>query len=100
MQPTEIRDGDHFAGALLHGARRWRIPVEGHVRPGLVVVDRVATKYADQMTFAEGDDVIGALPADRADHTLGKRKQFVQNAPDLSKPASGISEALAPPEPV
>ncbi len=73
VEPTEMRDGDDIAGALLHQARRWRIPVESHVRTRLVVVGRVAAKYTDQMTFAEGDDVVSALPADGADHTLSKR---------------------------
>ena len=68
-----MRDGDDIALALLHQARRWRIPVESHVRTRLVVVGRVAAKYTDQMTFAEGDDVVSALPADGADHALSKR---------------------------
>ena len=36
VEPTEMRDGDDIAGALLHQARRWRIPVESHVRTRLV----------------------------------------------------------------
>ncbi len=68
-----MRNGDDIAGALLHHARRWRIPVESHVRTRLVVVGRVTTKHTDQMTFAEGDDVVSALAADGADHALSKR---------------------------
>ena len=72
VEPTEVRDGDDIAGALLHQARRWRIPVESHVRARLVVVGRVATQHTDQVALPERNDAVGALASDRSDHALGE----------------------------
>ena len=54
---------------------RWRLPfprvgafvVEGLMRAGGVVVREVTAQQASEVPFVEHDDVIEALPSDRAD---------------------------------
>ena len=40
------------------------------MRAGLIVVIEVARQHMTQMPLSEYDDVVQALPADRADQTL------------------------------
>lgn len=47
-----------------------RILPQGQMRSVFIVVVGVAGEDAAQMGFAEDDDVIEALPADRADQSL------------------------------
>src|SRR5947208_1414597 len=48
-------------------ARQWGILVQRQVRSSLIVVGRVTAKQMAQMLLAEDNDVIKAVPPDRAD---------------------------------
>ncbi len=72
VESAEVGDGDDIARATVNLARRWRVAVETQMSTRLVVVDHVSTKDTDKMTFAKGDDVIGAVSSDRADDALSK----------------------------
>ena len=51
----------------LDGARHWRILVQRQVRASLIVVFCVRSKDMAKMQFAEYDNVVEAVPSDRAD---------------------------------
>ena len=51
-------------------ARHRRVPVQRLMRPRGVVVRGVHADRAKEMTTSERNDVVGALPADRSDHSL------------------------------
>jgi NAD(P)-dependent dehydrogenase (short-subunit alcohol dehydrogenase family) len=74
MESADLRDGDDFALLRpLDGAASRRVPGEGEVAPGVMVIPQVRPKDPAQVLLVEHDDVVEALPADRADHTLGVR---------------------------
>jgi hypothetical protein len=49
-----------------------RILVEREMRASPVIVREVANEDAAQMSFAQDEDVVQILPADRADEPLGE----------------------------
>ena len=74
MESADLRDGDDFALLRpLDGAAGRRVPGEGEVAPGAMVIPEVRPKDPAQVLLGEHNDVVEALPADRADHTLGVR---------------------------
>ncbi len=64
---TEYGGGDHLPGSRIYLARLRRVSFEAHVAAGRVVVADVGKEVAKEVPFAEGDDVIGCLPADAPD---------------------------------
>jgi hypothetical protein len=51
----------------LHGSGYWCILGYRQVRSGRVVILRIRAEHIVQVLFAEDDDVVEALPSDRAD---------------------------------
>jgi hypothetical protein len=71
MESADLRDDDDFALLRpLDGAAGRRVPGEGEVAPGAMVIPGTSEDLA-QVLLVQHDDVVEALPADRADHTLG-----------------------------
>ena len=71
MQPVDLRYGDDAAAPQwLDGTRVRTILVEREMGSGSVVVVHVRCKDVAQMALVEDDDLIQALPPDRADHAL------------------------------
>jgi hypothetical protein len=69
VEPTENRPYDDLAEPLDRPMQR-RIFVQGRVRPDVIIVGSVCHEVPVQMGLAGDDDVIEALPADRADQSL------------------------------
>ena len=65
--------GDDFTQAVFDLTRQRRVALETHVTARLVVVGRVAAQGPDEVSFTEGDDVIGAFPSDGSDEPLHVR---------------------------
>ena len=62
MKTADFRDGDHVT------RRRWlylppegRIPLQGQMWAGVVVVGSIVLEDAPKMVFSENDQVIGAF---------------------------------------
>src|ERR1017187_10486105 len=51
----------------MDGSPGWRILVQGEVYSALVVVARITPQQMAQMLLAEHDDMVKAVPSDRAD---------------------------------
>ena len=74
MESADLRDGNDCAPLRpLDGAASRRVSGEGEVAPGVMVIPQIRPKDPAQVLLVEHDDVVEALPADRADHTLGVR---------------------------
>jgi hypothetical protein len=66
MQTADLREGNNVArGGKLHAT----ILVEREMRPGVMMILKIAPQYAAQVTLAEDDNVIQAFTADRPDGT-------------------------------
>src|SRR5690242_17980455 len=62
MQSAESREGDDSAHiGMLDGPSAWRVAVQRHVRPVLIVEFRVRANASQEVTFAEHDQVVGEL---------------------------------------
>ncbi len=70
VESAEVRNRDDLAGSVFDRAWRWRVATETQVSARLVVVSRVSKQDPKEMTFAEGDDVVGALSTNRSDDAL------------------------------
>jgi hypothetical protein len=70
MQSAEDRPRGELTEPL-NGPTVRRILVQRQMRSVVVVITDVGTRNSTQVSVAEDDDVIGAFPADRADHSLG-----------------------------
>ena len=70
MQPAEDRTRDDLAEPL-DGPMARRILVERQMRSEIVVIMNVGSKNPAQMGLAQDNDVIEAVPSDRADQPLG-----------------------------
>src|SRR6266568_2959147 len=72
MQATDLGySHDGTKRRQLNAPRHRCIPLQGEVRPGLVVVADVFPEDPSEMVLAEDDKVIQALPAYRSDDSLG-----------------------------
>lgn len=72
MQPTKDRAGADRAGAWLrHGLRR--LQVQAPMRAMGVVVGDVLAEHRAEVALVQDDEVVQALPPQRADHALGDR---------------------------
>ncbi len=72
MQAADL--GDRHDGTdrrRLNGPRDRGIPLQGEMRPGLVVVADVSAEDLSELILAEDDQVVQALPAYRPDDFLG-----------------------------
>ncbi len=71
MQSADLWNGDDrtLGGSLSVSVLR-RVAIQGHVAAGSVVVGDVTSQQSPQLRFAERDDVIRTLPANRADHAF------------------------------
>ncbi len=61
----------------------WQILGKGKMRPAVVVVGAIGSKDSAQMGLAKDDEVIEAVPADRADQPLrmsGKISEMINHA--------------------
>ncbi len=69
MQSADLWNGDdRTLGGFLSVSVLRCVAVQGHVAAGSVVVGDVTSQQSPQLRFAEHDDVIRTLPANRADH--------------------------------
>ena len=66
MQPAEDRQGYNSSGRM-DGSGDRSLLDKGQMRSSDVVVFRIRAEHIAQMSLPEDDDVIKALPADRAD---------------------------------
>ena len=64
----------------LHRPRVWRVPLQRQVSPVLVVVREVPGENVSQVALAKDDEVVEALPADRADRGAAQHQVFCQGA--------------------
>ena len=92
METSDHRlgDDDTVSGRLRRSAIR-RIPAQPLVRPRAVVVAEEIADESQQVPFAEDNDVIQALAAERADEPLGVgvlpgRAQGGEDLPDVHAP--------------
>ena len=69
VQPAEDRLSNDLAEPLDRPTAR-RILLQGQMRSQFVIIAGIARKDPAQVGLAEDDDVIEALPADRADQPL------------------------------
>ena len=71
MQPADLwsRDDRTLGGFLSLSVLR-HVALQGRVAAASVVVVDVTSQHSPQMRFAERDDVIRTLPANRANHAL------------------------------
>ena len=68
MESAKTSVGDHSPHPrLFHRSPGRRVSAEGHVRAVLVVEPRVLASAAQEMTFAEHDEVVGELTPKRPD---------------------------------
>jgi hypothetical protein len=69
VQPADLRDTDHpsFFGRL-HGTRLGRLFRQSEMATAVMVVVEKPLEMARQTGLVENDDVVQALPANRADH--------------------------------
>ena len=64
MQTADLREGNNVArGGKLHATRPWTVLVEREMRPGVMMILKIAPQYAAQVTLAEDDNVIQAFAA-------------------------------------
>lgn len=73
VEPADVRCGDDFTGAVFNLARHWRVGLKTQMTARLVVVGRVSKQDPHEVTFAEGDDVIGAFSPDGTDNAFDVR---------------------------
>ena len=66
MQSSQHWQRYHTSSAL-NGSEARGVLVQGEMRPEFVVVDRIRAEHLAQVRFAEYDEVIQSLPANRAD---------------------------------
>ena len=72
VQAANFRDGDYLThGWWLYLPPEGRVPMQGEVRTGVVIVSDVAPQEDPKMVFSENDQVIDALASNRADNSLG-----------------------------
>ena len=69
MESTEHSSADD-PSFVLDSARDGGVACQGQVSPAAVVVLRVRLKCPEEVSLTERDDVVGALPSDRSDHSL------------------------------
>ena len=73
MQATDFWDwDDHARARRLAWPSLGRVLVEREMSAGPVIVGEVAGQSATQVSFAQDDDMIETLAADRADEPLGE----------------------------
>ena len=71
MQAADLRKGDDLSSIdLLDRPTVGAVLVPRKVRAGAMVIVDIRRKDPPQVAFIENDDVIEALPSDRADHPL------------------------------
>ena len=71
MQTADLGEGNDIArGGKLHATRPWAVLVEREMRPGVMMILKIARQYAAQVTLAEDDNVIQTFAADRTDQSL------------------------------
>ena len=70
MQPAEDRQGYNSSGRM-DGSGYRSVVDKGQMRSSDVVVFRIRAEHMAQMSLPEDEDVIKALPADRADQPFG-----------------------------
>jgi hypothetical protein len=76
MESADLRDGDDFAPLRpLDGAASRRVPGEGEVAPGVMVIPQVPPKDPAQVLLVEHDEVVEARPADRAQRGIGSLRR-------------------------
>src|SRR5262245_35597592 len=72
MQAADLGDGHNGTQLRRLNAPRQRcVPLQGEVRPRLVVVADVLLENPLEMVLADDDQVVQALAADRSDDSLG-----------------------------
>jgi hypothetical protein len=76
QQPAKAFAAVDRSVAVSGGGRFEQAVVEGLVRALGVVVRRILAQHVAQMACAEGDHLVEALAADRADEALGERLQI------------------------
>ena len=57
----------------MYATRPWAVLVEREMRPGVMMIFKIARQYAAQVTLVEDDNVIQTFAADRTDETLDVR---------------------------
>jgi hypothetical protein len=70
MKAADFGNGDDFADSL-HGPGIRRVPIQGEMEPGTVVVREVPPQDPAQRFLIETDNVFESFPADGADHAFG-----------------------------
>ena len=71
VQPAENWAAKNVPGPL-DGAQDRRILLQGEMRTDLVVVFHVRQQYVTEMSLAQHNNMIKALPSDRTDESLSK----------------------------
>ena len=87
MQPAQYRPTIDVP-CPLNSARYWRILVQGYMRAYLVIVFQVRLQHMTKMPLAEHNNVVKALPSDRADQSFSisvlpggaRRRRSIANA--------------------
>ena len=57
----------------MYATRPWAVLVEREMRPGVMMILKIARQYAAQATLVEDDNVIQTIAADRTDEVLDVR---------------------------
>ena len=71
MQPADLGEGNNIAcRGKLHATRPWAVLVEREMRPGVMMILKIARQDAAQATLVADDNVIQAFAADRTDEPL------------------------------
>ena len=72
MQSTDLWERNDLAcGRSVYGPLLRAVLVEREMRPGVMMILKIARQDAAQVTLVEDDNVIQAFTADRTDETLG-----------------------------
>ena len=68
VQTADFREGDHAAlDRGLHASWSGSVFLQREVRSCPLIIENVQRKHAPQVRFAEDDEVVDALAAQRAD---------------------------------
>ena len=72
MQAADLRNShDGTDRGWLNAPRNRCIPLQGEMRPGLVVMEDVLVEDPPEMVLVENDEMVEAFSADRPDDSLG-----------------------------
>ena len=92
MQPAQYR-ATIDVPCPLDSARYWRILLQGYMRTHLVVVFHVRQQHMPKMLLAEHNNVVKALPSDRANKSFSKIRFAMGNVATPVDPEYPLIEA-------